>query len=70
MARNWKKFKWDELLYLWNGHKDRNGNIDPLRIHYRELPKKIELTHEDIENLVDDLLERIFLAKRDLTNEE
>lgn len=66
MARNWGKFKLDELLYIWNGHKERNGNVDPLRICYGELPKKIELTHEDIENLVDFLLNKICLAKCEL----
>ena len=63
MARDWRKFDFDELVYLWNGHKQRNPNLDPLRMSLRADHRQIQLTHEDIEDLVDCLLNKIISAK-------
>ena len=63
MARDWRKFDFNELVYLWNGHKQRNTNIDPLRLGIRAEHKQIQLTHEDIEDLVDCLLQKIYSAR-------
>lgn len=61
--RDWNKFDFDELIYLWNGHKQRNTNVDPLKIRGLADHKRIQLTHEDIEDLVDSLLMKIIRAR-------
>lgn len=66
MARDWKKFTFDELVYIWGGHKLRNPEIDPLRIQVRADHKRIELTKEDMEDLIDHLLIKIYEARRTL----
>ena len=64
MAKNWRKFDFDELIYLWNGHKQRNINTDPLRMHgITAGHRQIQLTQEEIEDLVDVLLEKLMRAK-------
>jgi hypothetical protein len=63
MARDWRKFDFDELCFIWSGHKMRNPNIDPLRQNFRAEHKKIELTKEDIDDLVDCLLEKVIRAR-------
>jgi hypothetical protein len=63
MARDWRKFDFDELVYIWNGHKQKNPNIDPLRLGMKADHKMIQLTHEEIEDLVDCLLLKIICAR-------
>lgn len=66
MARDWRKFDFDELCYLWNGHKQRNPNLDPLRQCMMADHRQIQLTHEDIEDLVDCLIMKIMRARDEL----
>ncbi len=56
MPKNWKKFNFQELVNIWVDHK-RPSNDDPLRISMIQ-HKRTELTHEEIEELVDYLLYR------------
>lgn len=55
MARNWQKFRFDELCHLWTLHKKKDNASDPLGLRTTKHPK-LELTKEEIEELVDFLL--------------
>ena len=64
MARNWKKFRLDELCYLWSTYKSPSQE-DPLN-HRTTSHRQLELTKEEIEELVDHLFGILCRAKEEI----
>lgn len=56
MARNWNKFKLDELCHFWMRHKEKQP--DPL-CHRLIRHSKIEITDDEKEELIDYLLQKL-----------
>ena len=60
MARNWNKFRLDELTHFWKMHKQKQ--IDPLMIR-QTIHSKIEITDDEKEELIDHLLQKLWGIK-------
>ncbi len=61
MARNWKKFRLDELTHLWARSKECS-NEDPLR-QRTVAHSKVEITDDEKEELIDYLLQKLWSIK-------
>lgn len=60
MARNWNKFKLDELTHFWMRHKQKQD--DPLCMKTMR-HSKVEITDDEKEELIDYLLQKLWQIK-------
>jgi len=66
MARNWNKFKFDELCHLWLRHKEK-GQTSSL-FHGTVSHSKFEISSDEMDELVDYLLQKINRIKENIDN--
>ncbi len=57
MARNWNKFKLDELCHFWMRHKEKAPSSSIFRGAVAH--SKIEITDDEKEELIDCLLHKL-----------
>lgn len=66
MATKWNKFTFDELLIMWKAHKLPSMS-DPLCMRTVQ-HRNMELTKEELEELVEHLLTAIYDIKQKVDN--
>lgn len=67
MARNWRKFSLDEIAHLWMRHKEKT-NRDPLCLGNAH--PKLEITKEELEDLIEILLQRMYEIRHIIARDE